>query len=132
MAGDDHDAMTGKREFSVRKFERLHPDLVLAISESATDCVTATEASGPSCGSLIAERHGPIGSRNRLLWELSQAVQAIRRREVARAQGYRDAQTGEIRALQTHHVLFRSRGGTHERSNLSGLSAESHGKRHLS
>jgi hypothetical protein len=30
-----------------------------------------------------------------LLWKLSKAVQAIRHREVARAQGHRDAQTGE-------------------------------------
>jgi hypothetical protein len=123
--------MIGRREFSIGKFERLHPDVVLAVSESVNEpCVMARESSGPRCGFLIAERHGPIESRDRLLWELSQALLAIRRREVACAQRYRDAQTGEIRPLQSHHVRFRSRGGTHEGSNLTGLSAESHRKRH--
>jgi hypothetical protein len=116
---------------SVTKFERRHPDVSLTVSESATEIrMTAREGSGPKHGSVIAERRGTAGSRARLLWDLSQAVQAIRRREVAHAQGYRDAQTGEIRQLETHHVLFRSHGGTHERSNLAGLSAESHRIRH--
>jgi hypothetical protein len=123
--------MTGKRELTAGKFERRHPDIALAVSETATGTlVTAIEDSGPNRGSPVADRSGPLGSRDRLLWELSQAVLAIRRREVAHAQGYRDAQTGEIRQLETHHVLFRSRGGTHERSNLAGLSAESHRIRH--
>ena len=116
---------------TVSKFERKHPDVSLVISEDANAvCVTAKETSGERCGSVIAERQGPTGNRDRLLWELSEAVQAIRRVEVARAQGYRDAQTGEIKPLQTHHVVFRSHGGTHDRSNLSGVSAESHRRIH--
>lgn len=121
--------MKGRRKLTVSKFEKRHPDVSLHISESGPSvCVAATEVSRGK--EVIADRHGPASSRHRLLWELSEAVQAIRRLEVARAQGYRDAQTGEIKPLQTHHVVFRSHGGTHERRNLSGLSAESHRRRH--
>ena len=123
--------MKGKREMTVAKFERRHPDVSLIISETkASVCVTARELPEGTRVSFIAERRGPTSSRNRLLWELSEAVLAIRRLEVSQARGYRDSQTGEIRPLQTHHVVFRSRGGTHERSNLSALSAETHRRRH--
>jgi hypothetical protein len=120
-----------RRQMTVRKFERRHPDVSLVVLENRTGlCVIAREASGRRCGSVIARRCGPVGSRNRLLWDLSGAVQAIRRREVARAQGYRDAQTGEMKPLQMHHIQFRSHGGTYEQSNLAGVSAETHRKRH--
>jgi 5-methylcytosine-specific restriction endonuclease McrA len=66
----------------------------------------------------------------RLLDKASQRVLALQARNVASTQGHRDANTGEVKPLQGHHLIKRSAGGTHAQDNLAGVSAETHSHQH--
>ena len=106
-------------------FERKHPGVSVQVMhwKGIRDCGVEVRF-----GNNLLLFNGR--EEKRLLDTASQRVLAIQSREVATAQGGRDAQTGEIKPLQGHHIVKRSAGGNHSRDNIVGLSAESHDFQH--
>lgn|SRR5438552_418983 len=106
-------------------FSRLHPGMEVEVANwcgkfgflvSATDGANRFFARGRTEESAIAK--------------LSANILAYNGRVKAAEQGFSDANTGEIKPLEMHHLQHRAHSGTHEPSNLAGISRQTHKLQH--
>ena len=113
-----------KRELSRNKFFRRNPSLEVTVIRGERGwCGQAWRGA-----QLLAQKTGR--TLEAVYWQLSEAVLKLNAREVATAQGWRDARTGQIDPLQTHHIQPRSKGRLDEPRNLEGISQSTHGLEH--
>lgn len=80
-------------------------------------------------GEVIASAYHPADPK-KALRDLVETVYRTRCLEVWKRQRYRCADCGLFKGMSTHHIRFRSQGGTHATSNLVGVCVDCHEKRH--
>jgi hypothetical protein len=105
-------------------FERKHPTVKLQVLyQGKRVLASASWQFGGFCFLSGTDEKSALDT-------LSRRVYSLQSREVAEEQGHRDANTGQVAPLQTHHKIKRSAGGDHSKGNLAGVSAETHDFQH--
>lgn len=107
-------------------FRKKHPGFDVQVLHGSEKhfCAVATDKQHNVFATACAK------TEKEALDNLSRHVLALLARRVAREQGQRDANTGEVAPLQAHHKVKRSAGGKHARENLAGVSERTHAKQH--
>lgn len=122
-------SMRQKREMSVRKFEARHPGLVLIEMEYLGGFMGYGVAKTYD-GKMFAQRltsDMPKASRQRLLYDLSEACTWLAGREAMDRADWKDANTGQTGVpLDCHHLQKRSAGRLDSQENLAAVSRATH------
>jgi 5-methylcytosine-specific restriction endonuclease McrA len=86
-------------------------------------CYAAWE--GDSCVSVLTGSH-----ESETVQRLVEDVLRRRAKQVFAAQNWRCDECGRVEELQSHHIVFRSKGGGHKLSNLRALCPNCHDLQH--